>query len=187
MQTLHISGREGSGLTIGGVMKSVMFVGELPREPTRFVCKKVAGQFVNFGKFGTLEEASARAAELKLRVGDGDHRAWTSMNTADTLDYLIGKKRRERREVDTALTKVQPLRKRKGWTPEQRAAIVARQAHKCALRYPGCSARLLEYRYEFDHKNGDRRDNSLENGQAVCLNCHGVKTASERGAHISKG
>lgn len=43
MQTLHISGRAGSGLTIGGVMKSVMFVGELPREPARFVCKKVAG------------------------------------------------------------------------------------------------------------------------------------------------
>jgi 5-methylcytosine-specific restriction endonuclease McrA len=58
--------------------------------------------------------------------------------------------------------------------------FIERQQHKCARQYAGCSVVLLPDRYAFDHKDGARENGSLENAQALCLNCHGVKTAIER-------
>ena len=37
-----------------------------------------------------------------------------------------------------------------------------------------------------DHKNGDHRDNRLENLQILCPNCHAVKTRADRQARVAE-
>jgi len=52
--------------------------------------------------------------------------------------------------------------------------VLKRQNHRCAH----CK-RLLNV-VDWDHKNGKRYDNSESNCQALCPNCHAVKTRSRR-------
>ena len=80
-------------------------------------------------------------------------------------------------EVKTTLLALPPLarkrvvaflRKKDGWPPRMRAAILARDK-TCQLRLQWCSP---EYPYmEVDHIDPDG-DHSLENGRAACPNCH---------------
>ncbi len=52
--------------------------------------------------------------------------------------------------------------------------VVIRQKHRCA----DCKDLLNVIQY--DHKNGNRSDNSKQNCQALCPNCHSRKTIIER-------
>jgi len=56
-----------------------------------------------------------------------------------------------------------------------RKTVLLRDGHKCKLQYPGC----LGTATEVDHLlQGD--DHSLTNLQAVCSDCHKVKTNKDR-------
>jgi hypothetical protein len=65
-------------------------------------------------------------------------------------------------------------RERKGFSLSVQQAVLRKQDHKCAH----CK-RLLNV-VDYDHKNGDRSDNRESNCQALCPNCHAVKTRREK-------
>ncbi len=59
---------------------------------------------------------------------------------------------------------------RKGWTVEEKEAVRIRQDGKCA------HCNKPPPRWEYHHANGDRSNNSLENCEGLCPNCHSVET-----------
>lgn len=61
-------------------------------------------------------------------------------------------------------------KERKGFPLYIQENILRKQDHKCAH----CK-RLLNV-VDWDHKNGDRSDNRENNCQALCPNCHAIKT-----------
>ncbi len=65
-------------------------------------------------------------------------------------------------------------RERKGFSQSVQQSVLRKQDHKCAH----CK-RLLNV-VDYDHKNGDRSDNRESNCQALCPNCHAVKTRREK-------
>ena len=65
---------------------------------------------------------------------------------------------------------------RKSFTKFQRDTILSNQDLKCNI----CHARFGKgIVWHFDHISGDKTDNRTENGQAVCANCHDVKSRKE--------
>lgn len=60
--------------------------------------------------------------------------------------------------------------KRKSFTQLTRRRVLAKQKHRCAR----CNRILVVV--DFDHKNGNRADSREVNCQALCPNCHAVKT-----------
>lgn len=59
---------------------------------------------------------------------------------------------------------------RRGFSQDIRDAVLQRQGGKCA----NCGRYVSSY--QFDHKNGNRSDNSSHNAQALCPNCHDRKS-----------
>ena len=65
---------------------------------------------------------------------------------------------------------------RKSFTKFQETEILANQDYKCSL----CSTRFGKNIHpQYDHINGDHSDNRIENGQAICPNCHDAKSRKE--------
>ena len=59
---------------------------------------------------------------------------------------------------------------RRGWTEDEKLEVRKRQngvCNKCRNPPP---------RWQYDHIDGDSSNNSLENCQGLCPNCHDVKT-----------
>ncbi len=71
--------------------------------------------------------------------------------------------------VDVDYTYTSPII-RKGWTVEEKEQVRIRQDGKCAH----CGK--PPPRWEYHHANGDRGNNSLENCEGLCPNCHSVQT-----------
>jgi hypothetical protein len=65
-------------------------------------------------------------------------------------------------------------RQRQHFSNSVKQIVLRRQDHKCAH----CK-RILNV-VDWDHKNGDRSNNSESNCQALCPNCHVIKTRSAR-------
>lgn len=65
-----------------------------------------------------------------------------------------------------------------------RAAILNRDNHQCQLRYDGCIGTATEADHIRNVANGG--NDSKENGQAVCVPCHKVKTRREQQEGIAK-
>jgi hypothetical protein len=63
---------------------------------------------------------------------------------------------------------------RHGFPDAVKERVLKKQNHRCAH-----CRRLLNV-VDWDHKNGKRNDNSESNCQALCPNCHAVKTRSGR-------
>jgi len=61
-------------------------------------------------------------------------------------------------------------KERKGFSESVKENIMRKQNHKCAH----CN-KLLNV-VDWNHKNGDRSDNRESNCQALCPNCHAIKT-----------
>jgi 5-methylcytosine-specific restriction endonuclease McrA len=59
---------------------------------------------------------------------------------------------------------------RKGWTVDEKEQVRIRQDGKCA------HCNKPPPRWEYHHANGDRSNNSLENCEGLCPNCHSVET-----------
>lgn len=59
---------------------------------------------------------------------------------------------------------------RKGWTPDEKEQVRIRQDGKCAH----CAK--PPPRWEYHHVDGDRSNNSLDNCEGLCPNCHSVET-----------
>jgi len=59
---------------------------------------------------------------------------------------------------------------RKGWTEIEKEQVRISQDGKCA------KCQRPPPRWEYDHIDGDRSNNSLSNCQGLCPNCHSVKT-----------
>jgi hypothetical protein len=59
---------------------------------------------------------------------------------------------------------------RKSFTQLTRKRILTKQKNRCAY----CNRILVVV--DFDHKNGNRADNRQVNCQALCPNCHAIKT-----------
>jgi hypothetical protein len=66
-------------------------------------------------------------------------------------------------------------RERKAFPGYVKEKILRKQDHKCAH----CRKALNVV--DWDHKNGDRSNNKENNCQALCPNCHAVKTRKEQG------
>ena len=60
--------------------------------------------------------------------------------------------------------------KRKNFSKATKKAALKRQGDKCNI------CREKTELWEYDHINGDSSNNSLENCQALCPNCHSKKT-----------
>jgi len=65
-------------------------------------------------------------------------------------------------------------RERQHFSDSVKESVLRKQNHKCAH----CK-RILNV-VDWDHKNGDRSNNSESNCQALCPNCHAIKTRSTR-------
>ena len=65
-------------------------------------------------------------------------------------------------------------RERQHFSDSVKQNVQRRQNHKCAH----CK-RILNV-VDWDHKNGDRSNNNESNCQALCPNCHAIKTRSAR-------
>ena len=70
-------------------------------------------------------------------------------------------------------------RERKGFPNHVKQSILRKQDHKCAH-----CRRILNV-VDWDHKNGDRSNNHENNCQALCPNCHAIKTRKEQGKRCS--
>jgi hypothetical protein len=75
----------------------------------------------------------------------------------------------------TRRNKRRKSRERKGFPKHVKESILRKQGHKCA------HCRKLLNVVDWDHKNGDRSNNQENNCQALCPNCHAVKTRKEQG------
>lgn len=65
---------------------------------------------------------------------------------------------------------------RKSFSKFQQTEILGNQDYKCRL----CHTRFAKnVRPIYDHIDGDHSNNNIENGQAICSNCHDVKSAKE--------
>ena len=65
---------------------------------------------------------------------------------------------------------------RKSFSKYQETQILANQDYKCRL----CSTRFAKNVHpQYDHIDGDHSNNSIENGQAICPNCHDAKSRKE--------
>ncbi len=65
---------------------------------------------------------------------------------------------------------------RKGFSSSQKIEILTRQNYKCN----NCGDKFNEKRYpHFDHIDQRSANNSISNGQAMCGNCHDVKSRDE--------
>ena len=67
---------------------------------------------------------------------------------------------------------------RKSFSKSQCEEILENQDGKCSI----CSTRFFgknKVRPQYDHINGDHSDNRVENGQAICANCHDAKSRKE--------
>ncbi len=60
---------------------------------------------------------------------------------------------------------------RKGWTEVEKEQVRIRQDGKCAKCQKPPPAR-----WEYHHMDGNTSNNSLENCEGLCPNCHSVKT-----------
>jgi hypothetical protein len=65
-------------------------------------------------------------------------------------------------------------KERQHFSDSVKESVLRKQNHKCAQ----CK-RILNV-VDWDHKNGDRSNNSESNCQALCPNCHAIKTRSAR-------
>lgn len=59
---------------------------------------------------------------------------------------------------------------RKGWTEIQKEQVRIRQDGKCNV------CKRPPPHWEYHHKDGNRSNNSLDNCEGLCPNCHSVKT-----------
>lgn len=59
---------------------------------------------------------------------------------------------------------------RKGFSQVTQERILRKQSHKCVY------CRKVLTVIDYHHKNGDRSDNNENNCQALCPNCHAIKT-----------
>jgi hypothetical protein len=59
---------------------------------------------------------------------------------------------------------------RHGWTEVQKEKVRYRQDGKCS------SCKRPPPRWEYDHIDGNKSNNDLDNCQGLCPNCHSVKT-----------
>jgi len=65
---------------------------------------------------------------------------------------------------------------RKSFSKYQQTEILGNQDYKCRL----CHTRFSKNVHpQFDHIDGDHSNNSVENGQAICSNCHDAKSRKE--------
>jgi Zn finger protein HypA/HybF involved in hydrogenase expression len=65
---------------------------------------------------------------------------------------------------------------RKSFSKMQQTEILGEQDYKCRL----CHTRFSKnVRPIYDHIDGDHSNNSIKNGQAICSNCHDIKSAKE--------
>jgi len=73
---------------------------------------------------------------------------------------------------------------RRSFTRTQKNEIWAQQNGKCAK----CHSRLDPRTVEYDHKKGwaDRGKTVITNGQALCANCHKIKTHKSRLKKVDK-
>jgi hypothetical protein len=72
------------------------------------------------------------------------------------------------------LTRNKTQEERRGFPDIVKERVLKKQNHRCAH----CK-RLLNV-VDWDHKNGKRYDNSESNCQALCPNCHAIKTRTSR-------
>jgi hypothetical protein len=66
-------------------------------------------------------------------------------------------------------------RERKDFHRYVKQNVLRKQDHKCA------HCRKILNVVDWDHKNGDRSNNHENNCQALCPNCHAIKTRKEQG------
>ncbi len=65
---------------------------------------------------------------------------------------------------------------RKSFSKFQQTEILGNQDYKCR----NCKTRFSKNVHpQFDHIDGDHSNNSVENGQAICSNCHDAKSRKE--------
>ena len=66
--------------------------------------------------------------------------------------------------------------KRKDFSEKTKKATLIKQNHKCNI----CKEKLDDELFDFDHIDGNRSNNSMENCQALCPNCHQKKTRKRK-------
>ena len=76
--------------------------------------------------------------------------------------------------IGIVIKKLTRKKERRGFPEIVKARVIKKQNHRCAH----CK-RLLDV-VDWDHKNGKRYDNSELNCQALCPNCHAIKTRSNQ-------
>ena len=76
--------------------------------------------------------------------------------------------------IGIVIKKLTRKKERHGFHDIVKERVLKKQNHRCAH----CK-RLLNV-VDWDHKNGKRYDNSESNCQALCPNCHAIKTRSNR-------
>jgi hypothetical protein len=63
---------------------------------------------------------------------------------------------------------------RNDFSEEDKIQIMKNQDFRCAM------CKRIGSLVQFDHKDGNRSNNNISNGQAICPNCHAEKTLKDR-------
>ena len=76
--------------------------------------------------------------------------------------------------IGIVIKKLTRKKERRGFPDIVKERVLKKQNHRCA------HCKCLLNVFDWDHKNGKRYDNSESNCQALCPNCHAIKTRSKR-------
>jgi len=108
----------------------------------------------------------SQTGEIILR--DNDQIIWVFVIISFIImGFAILKKKSSSSEPELAI--------RKGWTEIEKEQVRIRQDGKCA------KCQRPPPRWEYHHKDGDRSNNSLDNCEGLCPNCHSVETHEDGG------
>src|SRR5206468_5152882 len=66
-------------------------------------------------------------------------------------------------------------RKRNNFPISIQKETLKKQNGRCAM----CRRKLTKYTTEFHHRDGNRSNNKASNCEAVCSNCHSIKTRTK--------
>ena len=112
------------------------------------------------GFYGTYQSQFQNRSDQELAV------TLLALSVIPFLAFVILADRKKRR---------QGRKKRRAFTDDTKQFVLNRQDYSCNI----CGTSLQMPTIDFDHI-GSRNDNSPENCQALCLNCHREKTSREK-------
>lgn len=126
--------------------------------PSGYIAKAISG-----GGIVCVNEVTGQRLDTDSTGFTNDQIIWGSVIISFIIIiYAVLKKK--------SSSSVLELLPRRGWTEIEKEQVRIRQDGKCA------KCQRPPPRWEYHHKDSDRSNNSLDNCEGLCPNCHSVET-----------